>query len=82
MEDDGKPHTIKLCRNCYDLRVVERNESEVTTARRNAMTSEKSARGELSAAFGTDGFVKRMWERYAVFKDGQDNWRRQRRRCS
>ena len=49
VEDDGKPHTINLCINCYALRLAERNESEVTNARWKAMVGEKSSRGKLSA---------------------------------
>ena len=33
VEDEGRPHTVNLCKNCYNLRVAERNEPEVTHAR-------------------------------------------------
>ena len=67
-EDDGKPHTINLCRDCYNLRLAERTESIVTSAGWKAMIEQKFSLGKLSAALGTDGFVNRMWERYAVKK--------------
>ena len=30
--DDGKPHTINLCRNCYNLRLAERDDTKGTNA--------------------------------------------------
>ena len=33
---DGKPQTINLCKNCYNLRLAERKESEVTNVKEKA----------------------------------------------
>ena len=44
VEDDGKPHTINLCRNCFNLRLAERNESVVTNVRWKAMIEQKVSR--------------------------------------
>ena len=33
-----------------------------------AMIEQKVSRGRLSAAFGADGFVKKMWEPFAIKK--------------
>ena len=66
VEDNGKPHTINFCRNCYNLRLTERDESKVTNARWKSMIEQKASRGRLSAAFRSNGFVKRMCKRYAV----------------
>ena len=37
VEGEGVPHTINLCRNCYNLRRAEVSESKVTNAGRKAM---------------------------------------------
>ena len=66
VEDEGKPHTINLGRNCYSFRLAERCESKVTNAVWKAMIERQVSRGRLSAAFGPDGLVKRMWERFAL----------------
>ena len=44
VEDDGKPHTINLCRNYYSPRLAERNESVVTNVRWKAMFEQKVSR--------------------------------------
>ena len=44
VEDDGKPHTINLCRNCYSPRLAERNESVVTNVKWKAMIEQKVSR--------------------------------------
>ena len=64
VEDDGKPHTINLCRNCYSLRLGERSDSKVTNARWDATIEQEVSRGKLSAAC----FVNRMLEKYPAKK--------------
>ena len=54
--DDSKLHTVNLCRNCYNIRVAERNDSKVTNVGWKAMIKQKVSRGRLSAAFGADVF--------------------------
>ena len=44
LEDDGKSHTINLCKNCYDMRLSERNELKVTGAGWKAMIERKVSR--------------------------------------
>ena len=53
-------HTINFCNNCYNLRLAEWNESEVTNATWKAMVGEKNSRGELSACLEAKGFESRM----------------------
>ena len=66
------PRTINLRSGC-DLRLWERNESKVTNARWKTTIEHKVSQGRLSAAFGSDNFVKVMWKRYAA----QKRWARQ-----
>ena len=58
----------RWCRNCYILRLAERSDSKVTNARWKTMIEQKVSRGKLSTALRTDGFVKRMWEKYSAKK--------------
>ena len=69
VEDDGKPHTINLCRNCYDHRLTESGETKVTNAVRKEMIRRKVSRGRLSAAFGSDGLMRSMCERFTAKKE-------------
>ena len=39
-----------------------------------ALIEQKVSRGKVSAAFGSDGFVNRMWERLAVTKKVARKW--------
>ena len=56
-EEDGKPHTINLRTNCSDSRLTESGESKVTNAVWKEMIRQKTSRGRLRAAFGSDGFL-------------------------
>ena len=51
-EDDGKPHTINLCRNCFNLRLAERNESVVTNAKWKAMIEQKGLEADCRPPSG------------------------------
>ena len=53
VEDDGKPHTINICENCYSLRPAERKETKVTHARCKVASSK---------GCGND-IVKKLWAR-------------------
>ena len=37
VENEGRPHTVNLWKKCYNLRLAERNEPEVTHARWKTM---------------------------------------------
>ena len=50
------------------MRLADRDASKVTNARWKTTVGQKVSRGKLSAAFGADGIVERMWERHAVKK--------------
>ena len=60
---DGKPHTMKHCKNRYTLRLTESGETKVTNAAWQDMMEQKVSRSRVSAASGADGFLQRMWER-------------------
>ena len=62
VEDDGKPHTINLCKNCFNLRLAERDDTKATNAGWKTLIEQKVSRGRLSAAFGEDGFAKAVWQ--------------------
>ena len=49
VEDDGEPHTINHCTNCYNLRQEERKEPTVNGKRWRIMVGEKTSRDKLSA---------------------------------
>ena len=62
------PHTINLCRECYDHRLIESGESKVSSAVWHDLIRQETSRGGFWAAFGSDGFVKSVWERFTVKK--------------
>ena len=61
LEEDGKPHTMSLCRDCYNLRQAERKEPVVSCQRWRIMIGEKSSRSKLSACLEAEGFEHKMW---------------------
>ena len=60
VEEDGKPHTINLCRNCYDCRLTE--VAIKTNAVWKDLIRHKTSRGRLWTAFASDGFSQTAWE--------------------
>ena len=56
-EEGGASHTINLCRDWYDRRLIVEGESKVSNAAWKDMVRQKTSRGRLRAAFGSDGFL-------------------------
>ena len=76
-EEGSTPHTIYLCRDCYDCRLVEQGEPKVSNAVWKEMIRRKTSRGKLRGAFGS-----------AVESDSPSKknvpsscWKRQQKRC-
>ena len=67
-EEGGAPHAFKLCRSCHDNRLMEQGETEVSNAVWKDVMRQKTSRGRLRAAFGSDGVLPKMWERFATEK--------------
>ena len=73
-EEGGMPHNINLCGECYDNRLTEQRESNVSNADWKDMIKQKIRRGWLWAAFGADGFIKRMRQRLTSKKWWAKHW--------
>ena len=65
--EDGKLHTI-IIRNCYDCRLTASGESKVTTSVWKERIRQRTCRGRLWGAIGTDEFLQQMWERFTMKK--------------
>ena len=63
-EEDGKPQTIKLCRNCYDSRLTESGESTVTNAVWKEMIRQttKSVQAETDSSWHNESPYKEELE--------------------
>ena len=83
VEDDGKPHKINLCRNCYNLRLAERNESKVTNAGWKTTIEQKITREQAVGRLGNRWLrqqdVGEICSQEVVGKE--DHWKRRRERC-
>ena len=66
--DDGEPHKVNFCMNCFHLRQEERKKPAVISKRWRITVGEKCSRGKLSACLGSKGFDNKMWECYAAQK--------------
>ena len=53
VEDDGRPHTTDLFKNCYNLRLAERNEPEVAHSRWRTLRRQEDA-GKILDGRGGD----------------------------
>ena len=60
-EEGDTPHTLNLCRGCHD-RLTEQGETKVSDAVLKDVIRQKTTRGRLRAALGSDGFLPNMWE--------------------
>ena len=65
-EEGGAPHAFKLCRSCHDYRLMEQGETKVSNAVWKDVIRQKTSRGKLRAAFGSDGVLPKLWERFAT----------------
>ena len=63
------PHTVNLGRDCCDYRMIEQGVSTVRSAVWKEMITQKTSRCRLWAAFGSDCFIKGMWERFTIKKN-------------
>ena len=62
------PHAFKLCKSCHDYRLMEQGETKVSNTVWKGVIRQKTSRGKLRAAFGSDGVLPKMWERFATEK--------------
>ena len=58
VEDEGKPHTINLCRNCYNSGWQKETNSNVTGAGWKTMIEQKVSRGETKSCGQDNGWMR------------------------
>ena len=83
LEGDGKPQTINLCRHCYNLRLAERGESNVTNPDRRSrstivkgMMCSQNAVGKIIVGEGNESCVAgdKQLARLVTVEGGALSW--------
>ena len=67
-EEGGAAHTINLCKRCYNEGRLKQGDEHVAASNWKELVEQKACRGKLWAAFGTEQFVRKMWERFTLKK--------------